>query len=111
MAKYCGTALPSMGEQCREQVNTGEDGSWELWGRVREPGSSISFGENLGRQIKTQEKFFSNCPEISLDFQYLWTAFPNYVDGSWRVGTLGAGAGTSGLVGSGKRCSSWDFLS
>ena len=55
------TVLPSIAEW-REQVNIGGNGSWgedwELWGRVREPGSSISFGENLGRQIKTPENTF-----------------------------------------------------
>ena len=55
---------------------------------------AISFGANLGKTNQNLWKLFFYFLEIVLGNQFPWTSncfFSNYVDGSWRVGTLGAG--------------------
>ena len=97
MAKYCGTALPSMGEQCREQVNTGEDGSWELWGRVREPGSSISFGENLKKTNQNTGKILFKLFRKKFWFPVLLDCFSQLCGWQLAGGNFRSGRGNVGF--------------
>ena len=87
MAKYYGTALPSMGEQSREQVNTGEDGSWELWGGCGNLAPQFHLEKTweacLPRQIKTflnLQKLFPVTLDLKLLFPTMWMAA-----GGWEL--------------------------
>ena len=87
MAKYCGTALPSMGEQSREQVNTGGMAAGNSGGGCGNLAPQFHLEKTweacLARQIKTSlnlQKLFPVTLDLKLLFPTMWMAA-----GGWEL--------------------------